>query len=289
VVIDHVQYISEGSIPSPAALLLLNIQHHMSRKLNVTLGMSEHLAAPFKAMIKDFTEFHSKKQGAFKGEKKTYTPAEGTADEPSKRGVVRIQTTVPERLEWLTEKSTDYIDTLFSVEKTNASGKAIANLIVDGENLGEYSTLELLRLKNILEEIRPVYETIPVYSDAEIWVDNTDALYQNRQGVMMSPISSGEVKTTEKTQYILEDPNVQHLKDTSKYVAQVSSKDTVRKLGDYTFQKFTGEWSHRERAEVLDRRSRLYNAVVEAIKIANEVEVVKSGMTAHKLFGYLHG
>ena len=47
-------------------------------------------------------------------------------------------------------------------------------------------------------------------------------------------------------------------------------------------------WSHRERAELLRRRTKLLTAVIEALKEANDVEAIESNMTAEKLFGYLH-
>jgi hypothetical protein len=73
------------------------------------------------------------------------------------------------------------------------------------------------------------------------------------------------------------------------YTPQIAYKNTVVVLGDYTQQKFTGEWSHRERAELLRRRSKLLQAVVEALKIANEKEAITSNVTGKKIFEYLHG
>ena len=59
-------------------------------------------------------------------------------------------------------------------------------------------------------------------------------------------------------------------------------------MGDYTFQKFSGEMSHRERAEILKRRTKLLSAVIESLKTANDVEATSSAMTSKRLFGYLH-
>ena len=78
------------------------------------------------------------------------------------------------------------------------------------------------------------------------------------------------------------------MKDSSKYTAVLGSKDTVLELGDYTLQQFSGEYSHRQRAEILARRSKLLSAVIEALKEANDKEVVKSNLTALVLFNYLH-
>lgn len=120
-------------------------------KLNVLLAKTEHSASQFKKLIQDYVGFFKGKQGEFKGVKKTYSPKEGTIDEPSMRSSVSVVTTVGEKLQWLEETSQEHIDNLFSVEATNASGKAVADLTVDGISFGSLSSLELLRLKSLLE------------------------------------------------------------------------------------------------------------------------------------------
>lgn len=259
-------------------------------KLNVLLAKTEQSASQFKKMIAEYLTFFKKEQGQFKGVKKTYTPKEGTVDEPSMRSNIIVVTTVQEKLDWLSDTAKDHIDNLFSVEASNASGAAKAKLEVDGVDFGVLTSLELLRLKSLLEsgDLEQMYANIPVRSDAEVWNPTSDEQYEKR-GIYESPLQTGTRKSLLKTSYILEDPNVQYLKDTSKYVPQVGSKDTVIELGDYTVQQFSGEGTHRERAEILRRRSQLLKGVIEALKIANDVESVKSTVTAEKLFGYLHG
>lgn len=258
-------------------------------KLNVLLAKTDSLAASFKAGLKDYIKFFKGSQGAFKGMHKTYSPREGTIDEPSMRGVIMVQTTVDEKLDWLEETQKEYIDALFSQEKTNASGVAKAHLKVDEVDFGELTTLELLRLKTILEssELKDMYETIPVRSDSEVWNKTTHEEYLGRE-IYESKLTVGVKKSTTKESYILQDPNLDKLKDSEGYKPQIATKDTIIELGDYTAQAFTGEYSHRERAEILRRRDRLLVAVISAIKEANDCEVVESELTAEKLFGYLH-
>lgn len=259
------------------------------RKLNVVLAVTDNQASSFKQQIKDYFKFFKDKQGAFKGEKKTYTPADGTIDLPSERAITKVVTTVDEKLRYFEETQAEYIDNLFALEATNASGKARAKLVVDGIDLGEYSSLELLRMKNLLEngELDSMYQSIPVRSDSEIWDKSGNDEYQGRE-VFESHLVSGDKKSTTKENYILPDPNLQGLKDSSGYKPQIATKDTIITLGSYTRQLFSGEWSHRERAEVLRRKSLLLNAVIGAIKVANDVEVVESDMSSEKLFNYLH-
>lgn len=94
----------------------------MSTKLNVLLATTDHLAASYKKLLEDYGRFFKTNQGSFKGEKKTYQPKDGTFDVPGNRGNKLVVTTVDEKLEYLQKNSKEYINALFSQEKTNASG-----------------------------------------------------------------------------------------------------------------------------------------------------------------------
>lgn len=258
-------------------------------KLNVLLAKTDQLSSSFKKGITEYIKFFKSAQGSFIGEKKTYSPKEGTIDEPSLRKNQLVVTTVDEKLEYLVNSSKEYIDSLFSQEATNASGQAKSELFVDGISLGVYSSLELLRLKSLIEsgELEEMYANIPVRSDSEIWNETKADDYKNRTGIFETGVTSGVKKTTTKESYILSDPNIANVKD-GKYTPQIASRDTVVELGDYTSQKYSGEYSQRQKAEILQRRTKLLVAVLEALKASNDVEAVDSQMNSNKLFGYLH-
>lgn len=258
-------------------------------KLNVLLAKTDYSGVLFKKSISDYVQFFNGKQGDFKGVRKTYAAREGTMDEPAMRGSTEVVTTVTEKLDWFQATNKEHIDNLFSLEASNASGNARAELVVEGVSFGVLSSLELLRLKSLIEgnEFEQMYNKIPVRSDAEIWSKSNDDQYSKRE-VYEGTKQSGVKKSITKEDYIVSDPNIEYLKDTSKYVPQVRTKDTILELGDYTVQHFTGEWSHRQRAELVRRRSTLLTSVIEALKVANDAENVKSAITAYKLFGYLH-
>jgi len=260
----------------------------MKLKLNVLLAKTDHLASVFKKAIEEYVKFFKTSQGAFKGEKKTYEARPGTIDLPNERVNKLVVTTVDEKLDYLVEHSKEYIDALFSQERTNALGLAKATLTVDNIEFGEFTSLELLRLKSLLESgtFKEMYENLPVRNDDETWVKTKNDMYKNRN-VYESVKREGINKSVMKESYILPDPNLDKL-DGSKYTPQIGTKDTIIELGDYTYQKFSGETSHVERAEVLARRSKLLTAVIGALKVANDVEVVESEMTAEKIFNYLH-
>lgn len=255
-------------------------------KLNVLLAKTDVLATEFKNSINNYGKFFSKSQGAFLGEKRTYQPNEGTVDEPSKRGNVKVQTTMAEKIDYFINSNKEYINSLFSQEKTNSVGNATAKLVVDGKDWGTYSSLELLRLKGLVENssFGILLNGIPVRSDSEQWDESNNEAYQDRE-IFETPLVEGTNITTVKESYILKDPNVSD--SSPNYNAVVAQKTTVQELGEYTVQKFSGQWSQRKRAGALSRKSTLHIAVVEALKECNEAEVTKSDLTSDKIFGYI--
>ena len=174
----------------------------MKLKLNVLLAITDALRVKFKNMVADHTKFYSKSQGSFKGAKATYVAREGCLDDMSKRGFTRVVTTVDEKISYFIKESREFIDALFSQEKTNASGLAIADLVVDGKSWGVFTSLELLRLKSLIESaelgsIESMLSSIPVRSDAEIWNKTTNVEYDGRE-IWESPLLSGVSKTSTK-------------------------------------------------------------------------------------------
>lgn len=257
-------------------------------KMNALLAKTDHLGSSYKKMVEDYVKFFKAKQSEFRGSKQTYSPKDGTIDMPTERRNEIVVTTVAEKLHWLVETGGEYIDCLFKQEATNATAGKTADLYVGDVFFGKFSALELLRLKSILESgtMEEMYKNIPVRNDDEEWNATAEEQYASRE-IFESAKVSGVKKTTTKESYILSDPNIN--KDNgAKYVPQVASKDTVVELGDYTTQKFSGEWSHRQRAELLRRRTALLSAVIEALKAANDIPAANSDMTAQKLFGFLH-
>jgi hypothetical protein len=243
----------------------------------------------FKALISDYAKFFKDDQAQLKGRKKTYSQRPDTVDEPSYRGNIQVVTTVEEKLSWFKHHAVDYFDKKLSVEATNASGRAKANLMIGDFCAGELSSQELLALKTFLEnkELINMWMRIPVRSDAEIWTKTDEEMYEGRD-IYEKPIMSGTKRSLTKEQYILEDPNISKIKDASAYKPQIATKDTPIELGDWTDQEFSGEWTHMKRASLLQRREVLHAAVIEALKKANEVEAVKSEVTGEWLFDYLH-
>ena len=260
-------------------------------KLNVLLAITDQLRSSYKHTVGTYTKFFSKSQGAFRGEKRTYQAKDGTVDEPTKRGITLVQTTVNEKLDYFIEAAGPFVDALFSQEKTNAMNIARASLVVDGIDWGEYTSLELLRLKSLLEsgdlgEINSVIENIPVRSDSDVWKITEDDDYSERN-IYATTMITGVAKTTVKQHYVLQDPNLNGKDYPANYQPATATRDQILELGDYTQQRFSGEWSQREKAMAMQRRVKLLTAITTALKQANECEAQKSELTAKKIFGYL--
>ncbi len=258
-----------------------------SIKLNTLLGITDHLAKSFKLGLLNYIKFFKSSQSAFKGVKKTYAPRDGMMDDSTKRGNDLVVSTVDEKLKWLTENSSKYINALFAQEATNASGTAKAPLMVNGNNWGEYSALELLRLKSLLDlpDFVGMYATLPTRADNKEWEECTDAQYANRK-IFQTPMQRSVSKSILKETYILQDPNISGTAPS--YKATTAIRDTVIEVGDASYQEFSGEILHRERAEMLLRIDQLRTAVIEALKVANDVVAVESDLTAEKLFNFIH-
>lgn len=259
-------------------------------KLNVLLAITDQLRISYKNMVEDFEKFFSNSQGAFLGEKNTYEPRQGALDEPGKKKHTLVITTVDEKFDWFLEHSKDFIDALFSQERTNSMGLAKAKLVVEGVEWGEFTSLELLRLKSLLEnsdlgKLEKMLSVIPVRSDAQIWEPTTVEAYTKR-AVFQTPLIEGVAKTTEKIEFVLEDPNLK-FGVPNNYVPKTSVKNVPTEVADYTQQKFSGEWSQRQRAEALKRRSLLLTATIKALKECNDCEAVSSELTANRIFKYL--
>lgn len=256
-------------------------------KLGTALARKENLEGSWKKNLAEYATHFIDKQGAFKGEKKSFDLVPGMQDIPSERGEKIVQATVDSNLEWLEETHSNFIDTLFSVEATNASGTVNAELIVEGKVLGTFSSMELLRLKTLLEsgEVVKMYDNIPLRSTQKQWSLCTNEQYIGKN-IYETELQKYVKNTTTKSSYVLLDPNVNS--NSPNYKPMVAEKTTVEKVGDASFQEFSGEWTLRQKAELLRRKTILCTAVKEALQRANQAETIKSQLTSKKLFDYIH-
>lgn len=257
--------------------------------MNTLLAKVDHTQSVFNAQIAHLARFFKEKQGAFRGEKKTYEAREGYPDEPSQRSNIQVQSTVKEQLDYFADIAKKYMTELFSVEATNSAGAKKVELIVGNHSFGEMTALDLMRLKSLLtsKEVQAVYDSIPVYSDAETWEPSDDQDYIGRE-ILETPMTSGVTRTTESEDVILRDPNIDPNNIPSNYRAAVVTKRKTVEVGDYTRQRFSGEWSQRQKAELLARKSELLKAVVAALKEVNDDEVKEPNINVNAVLNFIH-
>ena len=257
-------------------------------KMNTLLAKVDHATASIAKLFADYAAFFKLKQGMFRGYKKTFVPRDGYVEDPSKMGTSVVATTVDEKFDWFNEQFKNWLTDVFKVESTNSAGANTVDLIVNGKSFGKLTAIELMRLKNILtnKDFEAVLMNIPVRSDSEVWNLTTDPEYKDRN-VFETPLVKGVTRTTEKEEIILKDPNLDPAHLPSNYRALTTVKSKIVETGDYTSQMFTGEWTQRQRAEVLRRRSELLAAVIEALKVVNDTPVQNPNLDVDQFVDYL--
>jgi hypothetical protein len=263
------------------------IPQKKGQTLGTYLGLRDRVTTVYKNAVVQTTKTVQKNQGIFKGEKGTHVGTDGYFDDTSKQKYKLVQSTVKEQLDWFKETMDNFMKIAFTVERTNALGGVTAPLIVEGETWGEFTSLELLRLKSVLDnsKLKELYQSLPIRSSSEIWEVTTNPDYANRPGIFENTMVKGITQTTEKEDYILEDPAA--AKGAQGRTPQIASRSTRCKTGEYTYQQFSGEITNKQRAEIEKRYETLQQAVIVALEEANKATVKVSTLGA-KVFDYLH-
>lgn len=256
----------------------------MSKKLSVALGLRDKVEKDHSNMITDMTKKFKDNQGLFQGFRYNFTAFEGHPDDPTQRKSQLVTSTVKEQLDWIKEHSADYFKTVLSIEKTNAVGVR-APLIVAGENWGEYSTLELLRLKSILDgKLRNMIGIIPIRPENIRWLPSKDPVYDGRE-VYEDEEFRGRTKTTIKRKVVVDDPLQKEMPNVARQVV-TQDIDTPTETGEFTKQHFSGGWTNRQRAQLEVSFNNLYKGIIEALENANSTTLVESDL-GDKVLNYL--
>ena len=257
--------------------------------MNTLLAMAEHSASAFKKEMSDYANIFKNKQNFFKGIKSTFVPRDGFPEDPSKQGTTMVQSTVDEQFDWFIEKiAKKYLTQQFEIEATNSKGAEKVDLSVNGHSFGKLTALELMRLKSMLTDgtLDEMLKNIPVRSDSEVWTKSNCPEYAQRE-VYETQMLKGVTRTTEKHEEILKDPNIDPEHIPSAYRAQVSVKNITVETGDYTSQKFSGEWTQTQKAELLARKSELLGAVIAALKDLNALESEETNLDVEGMLSYI--
>lgn len=261
----------------------------MQQKMNTLLAMAEHSASAFRKELSDYVGIFKNKQNFFKGVKSTFVPRDGFPEDPSKQGTTMVQSTVDEQFDWLIDKiAKKYLTQQFAIEATNSKGADTVELVVEGHSFGNLTALELMRLKSLLTDgmLDEMLKNIPVRSDSEVWTKSNCPEYAQRE-VYETPMLKGVTRTTEKHEEILKDPNIDPEHIPSAYRAQVSVKNVTVETGDYTSQRFSGEWTQTQKAQLLARKSALLGAVIAALKEVNAMDSTDTNLDVDGMLSYI--
>lgn len=255
-----------------------------NKKLAVALGLRDKNEKDFANMLNDMTGKFKNNQGLFQGMRYGFQSLDGHPDQPEKRKIQMVSSTVREQLSWFKEHSKDYLDTVLSIEKTNAQDVK-APLIVGGEKWGDYTTLELLRLKGILDgKFKAFIQTIPIRPDGVKWIPSDDPEYNGRE-VFQDTETRGRTNTTIKRTVVVDDP-MQTANPNIVRQPVTQSIDTPTETGEFTRQHFHGGWTNRQRAQLEVLYNNLYKGVIEALETANSISLTESDL-GDKVLEYL--
>ena len=128
---------------------------------------------------------------------------------------------------------------------------------------------------------------IPVRSDSEIWKASGNEDYEGRSDIFETPRLEGDSFTTITDTEILVDPNIDKEHVPSSYRPITKEVKTTIKRGSYTSQKFSGEWTLRQKQLVQERISKLLSAVIEATKTVNDTPTMEPNLATDKLMSYI--
>lgn len=236
-------------------------------------------------LVTETTQVFKNKENLFKGRKRTLNlfgkdptkEDELTAVEQKDSTVTKVESTVPDSLNYLGCILGNYWDVMYQKEATNQLAKA--DIEVDGLILmSKVPVTFLLCMENRLKDLRPVLEAIPTLAPGIMW--RVDKDYQLSY-VYRTP-DMYDVKTKEDTEYrIVAQP-------TDKHPAQVVPVKAQFNVGRYTTIDWSGLISPAEKARLLEHFDKVLMAVKQARQRANNVDAI-SYKVGDKLVGALFG
>lgn len=234
----------------------------MTGKLHETLAVETELGNIDKKLRAESIGTF-KKESLFQGQIRHLTMK---ADDQQHNNTVERQeltSTIDENLDYLFPHIAAHWDVVAQKDATNQ--KAVGDIVINGNTLivGLASTT-LLGLETKLSELRKVFEAIPTLAPGVSWIEDE----QNRDGVYVTEHEEKSFKTEKDMQFKEASPA------TKEHPAQVAQLQTTTNVGEYAVTKWSGMYSPKRKAEVLDRLDVLRNAVKKARMRANNTEVV---------------
>jgi hypothetical protein len=245
-------------------------------QLHQLLAIIENLAKKAGFGSKERTVTFGKKPEHFDGWDKNYKiTEEGTDDQiPESKEMV---TTVDEQLDYLEELYIPWLDADLQKEETNSGGDARAELIINDTSFGKFSATTLLAWEKHIKNLVEVYKTIPTLDPVRRW--ELMKQMKEKQGVFKTP-EEVRIRTVKKAEVLLMAPA------TDKHPAQTELIHVDKQVGKWLTTYYSGKWTPRKKAEVLNRLENVLVTVKKARSEANKADVVPIEK-AEQLFHYI--
>ena len=257
----------------------------MAGKLHEVLAVEGSAQSRAAKLVVETTSVFKNKENIFKGRQRILKlfdqdPAreiEIKSLEAKDSTTVRVESTVPDSLNYLGCILGDYWDVMYQKEATNQL--ANADIIVDGNViLKSVPVTFLLCMENRLKDLRPVLESIPTLAPGVAWA--LDDGYGRH--IYRAPEAS-DVKTRETVTY----PHV--FEPTDKQPGQYVTEKTQVNIGKYTTNEWSGLISSAEKARLLENFDKIIGAVKQARQRANNIDAVTTKVSDQLIGAILGG
>lgn len=257
----------------------------MSGKLYEILAVEGDAQGRSKAVMLETKQVFSNKEHLFKGKRRSLSlfekdptrETEIAALEAKDFVFTRVESTIPDSMNYLGCILGDYWDVMYQKEATNQLAKA--DLIIDGEVLLKNVPVTfLLCMESRLKDLRPILDAIPTLAPGIKW--DLDENYTLAH-VYRTPEMS-DVKTKEDTDYR------RVFEPTDKQPGQFVAVKTQFNIGKYSTIEWSGLISPAEKARLLEKLDKTLKAVKVARQRANSVDAVTEKV-GDKLIGALLG
>jgi len=248
--------------------------------LHELLAVEQGLAETANRVTKETTKTLSEKRSIFSGLTKAHEIfAEDQQHLKQATENVEVQTTVDEQIDYLSVELARYWDV--TLQKEIANQKANADIVVDGITLvANIPSIVLLGMEKKLTALIAVYNAIPTLDAARAW--EIDPNYA-KSGVFRTKWA------TERQQTITEKVYKTVAPATERHPAQVVRDDETSVIGKYIQIDFSGAVTSLEKAERIQRLTKLIRAVKAARQRANNAEVDSTAVFGTALLNYVNG
>ena len=186
-----------------------------------------------------------------------------------------LVTTVPDKLDYMSNSHIKYFDALLQQEATNQLAKA--DLIIDGQTIAtDLPATFLLSMEKRLKSLRNVYASVPTLDPGIEWVEDEAA-------------GKGIYKTSNPERTQKQEKAMKHqvlVPPTEHHPAQIEKWAENIVVGTYSIVRQSSMVTPAQKSEWLGKIDTLIREVKKARQRANSTEVVKEKI-GQKLFDFI--